>query len=462
MTLLDLTLRNDTASARDRGALLHPMTDLVRHDKEGPLIMDRGEGCYVEDIDGRRYLEAVSGLWSVTLGFGQERLAEAAYRQMVRLPSYHMFRFKSHMPAIELAERLLALAPVPFSKVFFANSGSEAADTAMKLVWYYNNALGRPQKKKIIARMGGYHGVTIASASLTGLARNHTDFDLPIDRVIHTDCPHFWRYGQPGETEQAFATRLAESLEQLILKEGPDTIAAFFAEPVMGSGGVIVPPATYFEKIQAVLKRYDILLVADEVICGFGRLGAMFGSQLFGLKPDMMTCAKGLSSGYLPISALLISEQIWQACLAESGRIGVFGHGFTYSGHPVCAAVALETLKIYEELNIVQLVRESAPRLQDGLRRFAGHPLVGEVRGMGLVAALEIVRDKSTKQGFDPKVEIGLYLERRCQAHGVIVRALGDALTIAPPLIIEPQQIDEILRVVAIALDETLEHVRTL
>jgi 4-aminobutyrate--pyruvate transaminase len=462
MTLLDLTLRNDTASARDRGALLHPMTDLVRHDKEGPLIMDRGEGCYVEDIDGRRYLEAVSGLWSVTLGFGQERLAEAAYRQMVRLPSYHMFRFKSHMPAIELAERLLALAPVPFSKVFFANSGSEAADTAMKLVWYYNNALGRPQKKKIIARMGGYHGVTIASASLTGLARNHTDFDLPIDRVIHTDCPHFWRYGQPGETEQAFATRLAESLEQLILKEGPDTIAAFFAEPVMGSGGVIVPPATYFEKIQAVLKRYDILLVADEVICGFGRLGAMFGSQLFGLKPDMMTCAKGLSSGYLPISALLISEQIWQACLAESGRIGVFGHGFTYSGHPVCAAVALETLKIYEELDIVQLVRESAPRLQDGLRRFAGHPLVGEVRGMGLVAALEIVRDKSTKQGFDPKVEIGLYLERRCQAHGVIVRALGDALTIAPPLIIEPQQIDEILRVVAIALDETLEHVRTL
>lgn len=460
MALSDLLDVPNSVSARDRSALIHPMTDLVRHEKEGPLVIDRGEGVFVYDDDGKRYIEGVSGLWSITLGFGQDRLAEAAYRQMKRLPSYHMFRFKSHMPGIELAERLLEIAPAPFSKVFFANSGSEAADTAMKLVWYYNNALGRPNKKKIIGRIGGYHGVTIASGSLTGLARNHTDFDLPIDRVLHTDCPHHWRYSRPGESEEDFATRLADSLEQLILREGPDTIAAFFAEPVIGSGGVIIPPRTYFAKIQAVLKRYDVLLVADEVICGFGRLGAMFGSELFDMRPDMMTCAKGLSSGYLPISALLISEPIWQACLTESDKVGVFGHGFTYSGHPVCAAVALETLKIYEEIDIVGRVKAMAPRLQEGLQAFASHPLVGEVRGIGLVAALEIVRDKAKKESFDAKASIGLFIERRCQEHGVILRSLGDALTIAPPLIVNQSEIDEILRVIGVALDETLDHVR--
>ncbi len=460
MAFSDLLDAPNSLSARDRSALIHPMTDLVRHEKEGPLVIDRGDGVFVYDDDGKRYIEGVSGLWSITLGFGQERLAEAAYQQMKRLPSYHMFRFKSHMPGIALAERLLKIAPVAFSKVFFANSGSEAADTAMKLVWYYNNAVGRPDKKKIIGRWGGYHGVTIASGSLTGLERNHTDFDLPIDRVLHTDCPHFWRFGQPGETEEDFATRLADSLEQLILKEGPETVAAFFAEPVIGSGGVIVPPRTYFDKIQTVLRRHDILFVVDEVICGFGRLGAMFGSEVFNLKPDMMTCAKGLSSGYLPISALLISEKIWQACLTESDKVGVFGHGFTYSGHPVCAAVALETLAIYEETDIVGHVKALAPNLQDGLRAFADHPIVGEVRGMGFVAGIELVRDKSKKESFDPKASVGLFIERRCQEHGVILRALGDTLTVAPPLIANEVEIAEILQVVGVALDETLDHVR--
>ena len=399
-------------------------------------------------------------LWSISLGFGQDRLAEAAYRQMKQLPSYHMFRFKSHAPGIALAEKLLAMAPAPFSKVFFANSGSEAADTAMKLVWYYNNALGRPAKKKIIGRIGGYHGVTIASGSLTGLARNHADFDLPIDRILHTDCPHHWRFAGPGESEEDYATRLADNLEQMILREGPDTVAAFFAEPVMGSGGVIVPPKTYFDKVQAVLKCYDVLFVVDEVICGFGRLGAMFGSELFDLKPDMMTCAKGLSSGYLPISAVLISEPIWQACLTESTKVGVFGHGFTYSGHPVAAAVALETLKIYDEMDIISHVKTVAPRLQDGLRAFADHPLVGEMRGLGLVAGLELVRDKKTKESFDPKAGIGLHIERCCQEHGVIVRALGDTLTVAPPLVVSEGEIDEIVRVVGVALDATLDYAR--
>jgi 4-aminobutyrate---pyruvate transaminase len=450
----------NSISARDRESLIHPMTDLIRHAKEGPLVIERGEGVFVYDDAGRRYIEGVSGLWSISLGFGQERLVEAAYRQMKQLPSYHMFRFKSHKPGIELAEQLLTLAPVSFSKVFFANSGSEAVDTAIKLVWYYNNALDRPTKKKIIGRVGGYHGVTIASGSLTGLARNHADFDLPIDRILHTDCPHYWRFAGPGESEEDYAARLADNLEQMILRKGPDTVAAFFAEPVMGSGGVIVPPRTYFEKVQAVLKRYDVLFVVDEVICGFGRLGAMFGSELFGLKPDMMICAKGLSSGYMPISAVLISEPIWRACLTESEKVGVFGHGFTYSGHPVAAAVALETLKIYDEMDIVSHVKTVAPRLQDGLRAFADHPLVGEVRGLGLVAGLEFVRDKTTKASFDPKAGVGLHIERCCQEHGAILRALGDTLTVAPPLIVSEREIDELVRIVGVALDETLDSAR--
>jgi len=421
----------NSASARDRAFVLHPMTNLVQHAAEGPLIVTRGEGVHIVDDQGRRFIEGVSGLWSVTLGFHNERLAQAAYRQMLQLPSYHMFRFKSHPTAIELAERLIALSPVPMSKVFFANSGSEANDTAVKLAWYYNNALGRRAKKKIIARRGGYHGVGIGSGSLTGLERNHRDFDLPIDRFLHTDYPHHWRFAAPGESEEAFATRLADNLEKLILAEGPDTVAGFVAEPVMGTGGVIVPPKTYFEKIQAVLKRHDVLFVVDEVICGFGRLGDMFGCQ-----------------------------DIYRACLEESGKIGVFGHGFTYSGHPVCAAVAVEALKIYEETDIVGHVREVAPLLQAGLRRYAGHPLVGEVRGIGLMGGLELVKDRAAKTPFPPELNVGLFIERRCQEHGAILRALGDTLTAAPPLIIEPPEIEQILRIIGLALDETYDHAR--
>jgi 4-aminobutyrate--pyruvate transaminase len=459
-TNIDTRTAPNSSSARDRAYLLHPMTDLVRHQQEGPLVLAKGDGVHVLDEAGRRFIEGVSGLWSVTLGFHNERLARAAYRQMLELPSYHMFRFKSHMPGIELAERLIDMAPVPMSKVFFANSGSEANDTAIKLVWYYNNALGRRQKKKIIARRGGYHGVTIATGSLTGLARNHTDFDLPIDRILHVEASHHWRGAKPGESEEDFATRLAIDLENTILAEGPDTIAAFIAEPVMGSGGVIVPPATYFDKVQAVLKRHDVLFLVDEVICGFGRLGDMFGCQTYNLKPDMITLAKGLSSGYQPISALLVSEAIFEACVRQSGKIGVFGHGFTYSGHPVCAAVALETLKIYEEIDLIGHVRAIAPFLQEGLRAYADHPLVGEVRGIGLVAGLELVRDKTTRESFPPELNVGLLIERRCEEHGVILRSLGDTLTAAPPLIAERETVAEIVRVVGQALDDTLSHAR--
>jgi len=451
----------NSASLRDREYVLHPMTNLVQHREEGPLVIERGDGVYVEDDEGHRDIEGVSGLWSISLGFSQKRLADVAASQMMKLPSYHMFRFKSHNPGIELAERLIRIAPVPMSKALFANSGSEANDSAIKLAWYYNNAIGRPHKKKIIGRKGGYHGVTIATGSVTGLHRNHWDFDLPIPGMLHTECPHYWRFGTAGESEEQFATRMAESLEKLILAEGPDTVAAFFAEPVMGSGGVIVPPRTYFEKVQAVLRKYDVLFVADEVICGFGRLGDMFGTTTFDLKPDMMTVAKGLSSGYLPISAVLMTDRIWQACLKQSAKIGVFGHGFTYSGHPVCAAVANEVQKIYEETDIVGTVRQVAPTLQDGFRAYADHPLVGEVRGCGLMAGMELVRDKSTKEPFPPEANVGLYIERRCQAHGAILRSLGDVLTAAPPLVISRKEVQELNRIIGLALDETWDFVRS-
>jgi len=452
--------RGNSAASRDIATVLHPYTHLRKHESEGPLVITGGKGVYVQDEAGKSYIEGLAGLWCTSLGFGEERLVEAAAAQMRKLPYYHVFAHKSHDVGIELAERLLAMMPVKMSKVFFNNSGSEANDTAVKMVWYYNNALGRHRKKKIIARIKGYHGVTVAAASLTGLPNNHLDFDLPIANIRHADCPHFYRYGKTGESEEAFATRMAESLEAQIQREGPDTVAAFIAEPIMGAGGVIVPPKTYFAKIQAVLKKYDVLMIADEVICGFGRTGKMFGSETFGIKPDIMTMAKALSSAYLPISATIISEALYQAFLSQSDKIGTFAHGYTYSGHPVCAAVALETLKIYEERNILEHVRKVAPRFQDGLRRFESHPLVGEVRGIGLIAGIELVQDKASKQSFDPKAGIGAHLAQRAQEHGLIIRAMGDNIGVCPPLIISDSEIDELLARFDRALDDTLAFVK--
>jgi 4-aminobutyrate---pyruvate transaminase len=443
------------ATARDIATQLHPYTNLKAHQSEGPMVITEGDGVFVRDENGKSYIEALAGLWCVSLGFSERRLAEAAYRQMLKLPYYHTFASKAHDIGIELADKLLSIAPVPMSKVFFVNSGSEANDTVVKLVWYYNNAIGRPQKKKILSRMKAYHGVTVASASLTGLPNNHRDFDLPIANIIHVDCPHWYRFGQPGESEEAFATRMAASLEQRILSEGPDTIAAMIAEPVMGAGGAIFPPATYWEKIQPVLKKYDIMLIADEVICGFGRTGNMWGTTTYGLKPDMITCAKALSSGYLPIAAVMISEEIYSAMVKESEKIGVFAHGFTYSGHPVPSAVALETLKIYEETDILSHVRKMAPRFQAGLSRFQDHPLVGETRGIGLIGAVELVADKSTKAPFDAKAGIGAQVAKRGHGHGIIVRAMGDVIAFCPPLIIKEDEIDLMFERFGRALDDT-------
>ena len=439
-----MTGQPNSPAARDVAAVLHPFTDLKAHEEDGPFIIDRGGGVYVTDENGKTYIEGMSGLWCASLGFSERRLVDAAARQMAELPYNQTFLGRSHGTTIDLAERLLSLSPVPMSRILFASSGSEANDTAVKLVWYYNNAEGRPERRKIIGRRNGYHGTTVATTSLSGIPDLHRGFNLPIAGVLHTDCPHHYRFARPGETEEEFADRLAANLEKLILDEGPDTVAAFIAEPVMGVGGVIVPPETYFEKVQAVLREYGVLFIVDEVICGFGRTGNMFGSETFGLRPDLMCCAKALSSAYLPISATFVSEPIYRAMVAESEKIGVFGHGYTYSGHPVAAAVALETLDIYEERDVVGHVRAVAPRFQEVFQALADRPLVGEVRGVGLMAGVELVAHKPGKRPFDPALKVGAYLTARAREYGLIVRALGDTVVCAPPLVVTEDEIDEL------------------
>jgi 4-aminobutyrate--pyruvate transaminase len=452
----------NSAAARDIANVLHPYTDLKTHQEVGPVVITRGKGVRVWDDAGKEYIESIAGLWCASLGFDNERLVQAAVAQLRKLPFYHAFTAKSHEPMIDLAEMLIARAPVPMSKVFFANSGSEANDSAIKMVWYFNNALGRTAKKKIIGRIKGYHGITLAAASLTGLAANHRSFDVPLPGFVHTMTPHFYHGATPGETEDQFATRCADELEKLILAEGPDTVAAMWAEPIMGAGGVIVPPRGYFEKIQAVLKKYDVLFVADEVICGFWRTGNYWGSQTFNMQPDILTCAKALSSSYLPISAVMVNDRVFQALSDESNKIGTFGHGFTYSGHPVPAAVAIETLKIYDEIDIGAHVREVGPHLQAELRRrFAGHELVGEVRGVGLIAAVELVADKAAHRNFEPAAKVGPRLVKLMEEHGVIGRSVvNDALCFSPPLIISKAEIDEMLDRTGKALDELTVQLR--
>lgn len=442
-------------AARDLATIAHPYANLATLPEQGPLIIERGEGIYIYDSAGKPYIEGMSGLWCASLGFSNEELVEAAREQMARLPFNHLFAGRSHDPAIALAEKLKEIAPVPVARVFFCNSGSEANDTQIKLIWYMNNALGRPKKKKIISRMRAYHGVTIGSASLTGLPGNHTDFDLPIAGVLHTACPHHYRYAAPGESEEDFATRLASELEDMIQREGPDTVAAFIAEPVMGAGGVIVPPAGYFEKIQAVLDRYDVFMIADEVISGFGRLGEMFGSQALGMRPDSLSLAKALSAAFMPISAVLIPERMYQAMVDESRKIGAFFHGFTYSGHPVAAAVALKTLEIYQRDNIVGHVQDVASLFQRRLRDLGAHPLVGEARGMGLIGALELVANKETRAPFPIQAGVGAMCSRYAAEEGLITRNLGDSMALCPPLIITESEIDLLFERLAIALDRT-------
>lgn len=448
------TLSN--AAIRDIETVIHPYTNLDAFRKTGPLILERGEGIRVWDTDGNDYIEGMAGLWCTALGYSEQELIDAATEQMGQLPFTHVFSGKTHEKAAELAERIKAIAPHDASKVLFCGSGSEANDQQIKLVWYYNNARGKPEKKKIISRIRGYHGVTVASASLTGLPANHADFDLPLDGILHADCPHYYRYAEPGETEDEFTTRLANNLDEMIQREGPDTIAAFIAEPIMGAGGVVIPPEDYFAKIHAVLDKYDIYVIADEVICGFGRTGNMFGSETFGLKPDSISVAKALSSAYVPIGAVTVGDDMYEAMLEQSKKIGTFGHGFTYTAHPLAAAVACKTLEIYEKRNIVEQVRGLSPTFEKRVAALADHPLVGNSRAKGLIGAVELVADKATKRAFDASQGVGVAAMNNAQKHGLIVRAMGgDIVAFCPPLIIDDAQINEMFDKFEKGLDDT-------
>ena len=450
----------NSIEARDVASLVHMQTNLRKHQQEGPLVIARGEGCRVFDDAGREYIESVAGLWCASLGFGSERLAKVAYEQMRKLGYYHLYRHRSTEPAIELAEELLRIAPVPMARVVFQCSGSEANDTAIKLAWYYWHGVGEPQRTKIIARHMAYHGNTCAAVSLSGKPDMHAGFGLPFANFKHTEFPHYYRRHEEGESELEFSARMAAALEDLIVAEGPDTIAAFFAEPVMGAGGAILPPQGYFEKIQEVLSRYDILFVADEVICGFARTGEMWGSETFGIRPDMMTSAKALSAAMQPISAVLINERIHDVMLKQSDKFGNFAHGYTYAGHPVAAAVALEVQKIYGEIDIVSRAKRLGPLLQATLGRLKAHPMVGDVRGQGLIVGMELMRDGKNRIPFDSALKVGARVDSAATEHGLILRVVGDRLVFAPPLVIEAEDIAQIGARLERALDDVAADLR--
>ena len=443
----------------DISTALHPYTNARRHEEKGPLVIERGEGVHVFDTTGKRYIEGLAGLWSVGVGFSEPRLVEAAHRQMQALPYYHSFAHKAHEPSIRLAEKLIEMTPQGLDRVFFTSSGSEANDTVVKLVWYINNAMGRPEKKKFLARTKGYHGITVASGSLTGLPYNHMDFDLPVIPVSHLTCPHHYRFGHEGESEAEFTARLLAEAEEVIEREGPETIAAFIGEPLMAAGGVMPPPEGYWKGIEALCRKHDILLVSDEVICGFGRLGSSFGCVHYGFSPDIMVTSKQLTSSYMPLAAIVFSEKVYDAIADNTARIGTFGHGFTASGHPVATAVGLENLRIIEERDLIGNAARMGARMQEGLRRLGDHPLVGEVRGAGLIAGLELVADKATKRPFDPIGKAGLMAFEIGHEEGLIIRNVGDTLALCPPMIVTEDDIDEIVDKMGRILERTADWV---
>jgi 4-aminobutyrate--pyruvate transaminase len=451
------TVPLSNAQTRDIEALLHPYTNAATHRKVGPHLIESGKGIYVWDEKGRKFIEGLAGLWCCGLGFNDAELVEAAKEQLDKLPYYHLFGGRSYEPAIELAEMIKELYPVPMSRVIYSCSGSEANDTQVKLIWYMMNALGKPQKKKIISRKKGYHGVTLVAASLTGLPLNHGSFDIPFDFVRHTSTPHFWREGKAGETEAEFVARMAADLEEMILAEGPDTVAAFIAEPVMGAGGVIVPPEGYFPAIAEVLQKYDILFIDDEVICGFGRTGNWFGADTFKMQATSVSMAKQLTGGYVPLSAVAINAGMAEAIEAESSRYPALGHGFTYGGHPLGCAVGIKTLEIYKRRDMVGHVRRMAPIFQQKIRSFAGHPLVGEARGVGLMGALELSPDPANAAPFQEFGKVGGKMAAELLNHGVILRAMGDTLGVCPPMIITEAEIEELFAPFEAALDATYQ-----
>ncbi|MCP4383079.1 MAG: aminotransferase class III-fold pyridoxal phosphate-dependent enzyme [Hyphomicrobiales bacterium] len=448
---------NRDLEALDRKYLFHPFTALAAHEENGPHIMSKGEGVWLTDREGKRYLDSMAGLWCVNVGYGRAEIADAMRDQALRLPYYHAFASMASEPPILLAERLVEMAPGDMSKVLFGNSGSDANDTQVKLVWYYNNARGLPKKKKIIARDRGYHGVTITSGSATGLDAVHAGFDLPLPFIKRTRAPYRLWEAAPGESDAAFLQSLVDDLEALIEREGADTIGAMIAEPVMGAGGVIVPPEGYFPAIQAVLRRHDILLIADEVITGFGRLGTMFGSEKLDIEPDLVTIAKGVTSAYIPLSACLVSEKIWRTLVDDGSDLGVFGHGYTYTAHPTAAAAGLANLDIIENENLVERAAVSGRLMHDLLKAaFVDDPMVGEVRGIGLVGAIEFVAKRDPMTRLDPGLKVGLQVAAAAIRNGLVTRPLpqADTISFSPPLTISHEELGEMVKRARAAVDE--------
>ncbi len=434
----------------DRDHFFHPSTHLAAHarDESPNRVIEGGEGVYIVDRDGKRSLDAFAGLYCVNVGYGQAKIIDAIARQARRLSYYHAYVGHGSEPAITLARKIIERAPAGMSRVYFGLSGSDANETNIKLVWYYNNILGRPAKKKIISRWRGYHGSGIMTGSLTGLELFHKAFDLPRAPILHTEAPYYFRRADLAQSEAEFAQHCADRLEALILAEGPDTVAAFIGEPVLGTGGIVPPPRGYWEKVQAVLSKYDVLLIADEVITGFGRLGSMFGCERYGIQPDLITIAKGLTSAYAPLSGVVVSEKVWKVLEQGTDRLGPIGHGWTYSAHPLCAAAGVANLDLIDERDLVRNAREVGAYLKRSLAEaVADHPLVGEVRGEGLLAAVELVADKAERRFFDPSLKVGPRLAAAMLERGVIARAMpqGDILGFAPPLCLTRAEADMIV-----------------
>jgi L-2,4-diaminobutyrate transaminase len=453
---MSASTHTQSRSEADRLRVFHPFSVLQRHERSGPKRMIvRGSGSTVYDEDGRAYIDAMAGLWCVNVGYGRREIADALHEQTLRLPYYHSFSSMATDTPAMLAERLIEIAPAGMSKVLYGTSGSDANDTQIKLVRLYNNLLGRPRKKKVISRRRGYHGVSIASASLTGFDAMHAGFDLPIEGILHTTPPYRLREAESGESDADFSARLAAELDALIVAEGPETVAAFIAEPVQAAGGVIFPPEGYFPAIQEVLRKHDVLLIADEVVCGFGRLGTWFGSDLLGIEPDLMTVAKGITSAYFPLSACIVSERVWRVLSDQAGE-RAFGHGYTYTSHPLAAACALANLDIIENDGLVAQAGKRGEYLNAKLHAaFDGHPLVGEVRGRGLIAAVEFAAGTEPTRLFDPIGKIAARVDAECLERGVITRALPDSDTISfsPPFVITEAEIDEVVAVAREAAD---------
>ena len=437
---------------------LYGFTDLPSVAERGTVVLTHGQGPYVFDTNGKRYLDSNSGLWNMVAGFDHKGLAEAAKAQYDRFPGYHAFFGRMSDQTVELSETLVNVSPFARGKVFYTNSGSEANDTMVKMLWFLNRAEGRPEARKILTRWNGYHGVTIAASSMTGKPYNEV-FGLPLEGFLHLTCPHYWREGKPGESEAAFTARMAAELEEVIEREGADTIAGFFAEPVMGAGGVIPPSAGYFQAIQPVLKRHGIPLIADEVICGFGRTGEAWGSVTYDFIPDAIISSKNLTAGYFPMGAVILGPDLTDRLQAAIDEIEEFPHGFTASGHPVGCAVALKAIDVILNEGLMDQVRAGAPRMQAGLAEIAKHPNIGELRGIGYMWALEAVRDRATKTPFEGHLSVSERIANTCTDHGLICRPLGQSVVLCPPFILTNDQMDEMFEKLNAALTQVFAEV---